>query len=187
MNISKFFRLSLGVWRSQRTGHNHELSHVEDVQSTLTATPLALDEAQLLKACRDSRIDQYDISSPYRVDQDYQARFTHWQQSHSYLVIPVPNPDNANQGTLIYSYLDLDTPPSQGTYELRPDGTLMVRMVEENAMREERIWFPSANLRLHVSMIRPNDRAVTTTIFTSDVRTSPVSALTDNPAIALQR
>lgn len=64
MNISKFFRLSLGVWRSQRTGHNHELSHVEDVQSTLTATPLGLDEVQLLNACRDLGIDSYDISSP---------------------------------------------------------------------------------------------------------------------------
>lgn len=187
MNISKFFRLSLGVWRSQRTGHNHELSHVEDLQSTVTARPLNLDDPQLLKCCRDCGIDSYETSTPYRVDEDYEARFTHWEESHSYLVIPVPNPDNANQGTLLYCYLDLDLQPSRGTYELGRDGTLMLKITDENAVRDDRIWFPSANLRLHVSTIRPSDRSVTTTTFTSNVRTSPASTFPENKAIALQR
>lgn len=170
MNITKFFRLSLGLWRSQRTGHNHELSHFEDVRSAIEVLPLALDDALVVRLCRDCGIDPATITLPYRIDGQHETATSYREPNHSVLTVPVPNPDNANFGKLLQLHLNSGENPSLGEYQLGGDGTLVVTVTESTSVREERIWFATPNLRLQVSTIRPSDRPVTTTTFTSDVR-----------------
>lgn len=169
MNITKFFRLSLGLWRSQRTGHNHELNHFEDVRSTFEVNAVSLDDPEVLQLCRDCGIDPQAIALPYR-SEGYHDTALNRRLAHTLLTVPVPRPDNANFGKLLQRHLDAPDNPSLGEYVLGADGTLTVTVTDITSVREDRIWFATPNLRLQVSTIRPNDRPITTTTFTSDVR-----------------
>ncbi|MGC9504533.1 phycobiliprotein lyase [Baaleninema sp.] len=171
MNITKFFRLSLGRWRSQRTGHHLEQSHFEDVRSTVDVTLLELDDPRVVRGCRDCGIDPDSATLPYQIDwYDSRTRGLQIDRLSRSLVIPVPNPDNANLGKLIQLALEPDAIVSIGEYQLSQDGTFTVISSQDTVTREERIWFATPNLRLHVSIIRPSDASVTTTTFTSDLR-----------------
>ncbi|MDC0833273.1 Phycoerythrin linker CpeS like protein [Geitlerinema sp. FC II] len=171
MNITKFFRLSLGRWRSQRTGHHLEQRHFEDVRSTVDVTLLDLDDPRVVRGCRDCGIDPDSATLPYQIDwyTDRTGRRGSDRLSRS-LIVPVPNPDNANVGKLIQLALEPDAIVSIGDYQLSRDGTFTVTASQDSVTREERIWFATPNLRLHVCVIRLSDANVTTTTFTSDVR-----------------
>ncbi|MBP0001720.1 MAG: phycobiliprotein lyase [Cyanobacteria bacterium SID2] len=171
MNITKFFRLSLGRWKSQRTGHYLELSHFEDRRSTIEVTLLEPNHPAVVRCCQDCGVDPDTVTLPYQIDgyDDRSSNVFQDRLSRS-IVVPVPNPDNANFGKLLQLHLEPSASISIGDYELSRNGTFTVLSSQDTAILEERIWFATPNLRLCVSIVRPSDEAVTTTTFTSDTR-----------------
>ncbi|MCJ8282511.1 MAG: phycobiliprotein lyase, partial [Rivularia sp. ALOHA_DT_140] len=47
MNITEFFELSIGKWRSQRSGHHLAFAHFEEVLSEINIESLSADDSKV--------------------------------------------------------------------------------------------------------------------------------------------
>ena len=166
MNVTQFFRLCLGRWRSQRSGHNLVRGGFEELCTTIVIRALSADDRHVLNLCR-----WYDVS-PEAVFHplDVRSMGDRGGAEDNYLLVPLPDPDNPNRGKMLRSR------PDEGSihsciYRLHEDDTMTIVTEYERAATEERIWFASPNLRLRVSTVRMEDSgAIATTTFASDVR-----------------
>jgi phycoerythrin-associated linker protein len=52
MDITKFFELSLGRWRLQRSCHHLAFAHFEEVLLTIDIIPLTSDDPAVVKICK---------------------------------------------------------------------------------------------------------------------------------------
>jgi len=170
MNISKFLRLSVGQWRSQRTGHAWDRREVSELDMLLDISPLALDDPAAIEACRQCDLDPDTATFPFQVTWTALDRPTSSADDLS-IFIPIPNPDNANYGRTIQAHRNSSAPVTVGKYHFNLDGTLVLTTEHPTTIVEEKIWFATPNLRLQVFVSKPklaSDR--TTTTFVSEHR-----------------
>ncbi len=167
MNVTQFFRLSLGQWRSQRSGHDLMLGGFEDLRSTITIRALPANDRQVIELCR-----WYDVSvdlvfHPLEITATGDTK--NREADEHYLLVPLPDPDNPNRGKMLRSR------PEEGAirnciYRLQDDDTMTMVTEYDRATTEERIWFASPNLRLRVATVRTEDSGAIATTFSSEVR-----------------
>ncbi len=172
INISQFVELSIGRWRSQRSGHHLAFSHFEEVRSTIDIEPLTSDEPAVIDLCRFCGVDPQTITSPFRMIWQGESDWNEEEKlSGSCVLVPVPDPESPGKGKLLREQGYAETMPAIGDYQLTEDGTFILLTAYQRATAEERIWFATPNLRLRVSLIKTSDGAgVVTSSFSSEIR-----------------
>jgi hypothetical protein len=67
MNITEFFELSFGRWRSQRSGYHLAFAHFEEILSTIDIVPLNCDDEAVIEVYKINDINPHDITHPFRM------------------------------------------------------------------------------------------------------------------------
>jgi len=176
MNISKFLRLSLGQWRSQRTGHTWDTCEIEDLNCTLEITNLTLDHPEVIRVCQQCDIEPQTATLPFQVTWFNPQRGTIDPDNQS-IFVPIPQPDNANLGKILQSHRNNSSPVDIGRYHLNAEGTFILTTEHPGLTTEERTWFATPNLRLQVLATIPQNaggRATTTFITENRIIQAPV-------------
>lgn len=172
MNISKFIKLSIGRWKSQRSAHHLVFGHFEEVTSIIDIVSLAIDDPEVINLCKNHDIDPQSISDPFRMTWEAESD---WDENEELkgttILVPIPDPDEPNRGRLLRDQGYAETIPAISTYHLTEDGTFVLVSQYDRAAAEEKIWFATPNLRLRVSLIKTNDNSgVLTASFSSEIR-----------------
>ncbi|MGK7872837.1 MAG: phycobiliprotein lyase [Xenococcaceae cyanobacterium] len=172
MNITKFVKLSIGRWRSQRSAHHLAFSHFEEILSTIEIVPLAMDDPAVIDLCKSYDIDPQAATNPFRMSWEGESD---WDEEEtltgSTVLVPIPDPDNPAKGKLLREQGYAETMASVGDYHISEDGTFILLTKYDRATAEEKIWFATPNLRFRVSLIKTSDGAgVTTASFSSEIR-----------------
>lgn len=172
MDITEFLQLSIGRWRSQRSGHHLAFSHFEQVRSTIDIVALSLDEPAVIDICQLYGFAPADAFHPFRMSWEGESD---WDEKEilagSCVLVPIPNPDNPAKGKLLRDQGYAETIAAVGQYHLTEDGTFILLTEYDRAAAEERIWFATPNLRFRVSLIKTSNGAgVTTASFCSEIR-----------------
>ncbi len=171
MDARQFFELSIGRWRSQRSGHHLAFNHFEEARSTLDIIALAVDDPAVVDLCQLHGIEPAAVSQPFRVDWEGEPDSKSRKPRGSSVLLPIPDPNYPAQGKLLASPT-LTTPAATVShYSLGDDETLVLSTQYEGAVVEERIWFASPNLRFRVSLVKDNGSTdLTTALFCSEIR-----------------
>ncbi len=173
MNVEEFVRLSIGSWKSQRSGHNLAFQHFEEVRSTINIVALESDDPRAIELCNSYGIDPARATHPFAMDWQGESD---WDDDEtiegSCILVPVPDLDRSNCGQLLRSQGYAETMAAAGEYHLGEDGTFFLKTQYDRAAAEERIWFANPNLRFRVSLIKTsNGEGVLTASFASEIRT----------------
>jgi phycoerythrin-associated linker protein len=156
MEITEFFELSIGRWRSQRSGHHLAFAHFEQVLSNIDIESLSVDDSAVLEICKLYDTDPATITHPFRMT---------WEGESDW-------DDKAiSGGKLLRDKGYAETIPAVGKYHLSDDGIFTLLTEYELAAAEERIWFATPHLRFRVATIKTSDgKGVTTASFSSEIR-----------------
>ncbi|NET03288.1 MAG: phycobiliprotein lyase [Symploca sp. SIO2B6] len=171
-DINKFLQLSIGRWRSQRSGHNLAFSHFEEVRSTIDIVALETDEPAVIDICQLYGFDPTAAFHPFRMSWEGESD---WDDEETLagncVLVPIPDPTNPNQGKLLREKGYAETIAAIGEYRITEDGTFTLITEYDRAAAEERIWFATPNLRFRVSLIKTSDgQGVLTASFSSEIR-----------------
>jgi phycoerythrin-associated linker protein len=171
MEITEFFELSIGRWRSQRSGHHLAFAHFEQVLSNIDIEPLSNDDPAVLAICQLYDIDPGSITHPFRMTWEGESDWDDKPISGSTVLVPIPDIENPSRGKLLRDKGYAETIPAVGKYHLSDDGIFTLLTEYELAAAEERIWFATPNLRFRVATIKTSDgKGVTTASFSSEIR-----------------
>lgn len=171
MDVTEFFELSIGRWRSQRSGHHLAFAHFEEVLSVIDIEPLAIDEPAVLEICKFYAVDPAIITHPFRMTWEGESDWDEKPLSGSTVLVPVPDLNNHAKGKLLREVGYAETIPSVGHYQMSEDNIFTLVTEYDRAAAEERIWFANPNLRFRVAMIKTSDgKGVTTASFSSEIR-----------------
>ena len=172
MNIAQFVKLSVGRWRSQRSGHNLAFSHFEEVRSEIDIVALDMDDPAVIELCQSYRIDPAKAISPFRMSWEGESD---WDEdktlSGSTILVPIPNPDRPHSGKLLREQGYAEEMAAVGEYRITDEGTFILETEYDRAAAEERIWFATPHLRFRVSTIKTSGgTGVVTASFSSEIR-----------------
>ncbi len=171
MEITEFFELSIGRWRSQRSGHHLAFAHFEEVLSTIDIVSLSTDDPAVLEVCKLYDTDIVSITHPFRMTWEGESDWDDKPISGSTVLVPIPDMENPSRGKLLREKGYAETIPAVGKYHLSEDGVFTLLTEYDLTAAEERIWFANPNLRFRVSMIKTSDgKGVTTASFSSEIR-----------------
>ena len=171
MNITEFFELSIGKWRSQRSAHHLAFSHFEEVMSEISIESLNKDDSKVLEICKSYDIDPSTITHPFRMTWEGESDWDDKVLSGSTVLVPVPDADNPSKGKLLREEGYAETIAAVGNYHLSEDGTFTLLTSYDRAAAEEKIWFANPNLRFRVATIKTSDgKGITTASLSSEIR-----------------
>jgi phycoerythrin-associated linker protein len=171
MNVTEFFELSIGKWRSQRSGHHLAFAHFEEVRSVIDIESLATDEPAVLEICKFYSVDPATITHPFRMTWEGESDWDDQILSGSTVLVPVPELNHPNRGKLLREVGYAETIAAVGHYHMSEDNIFTLITEYDRAAAEERIWFANPNLRFRVAMIKTSDgKGVTTASFSSEIR-----------------
>lgn len=172
MDIQEFVANSIGHWRSQRSAHHLAFGHFEAVQSEIEIVALALDDPAVLDLCKLYNIDPQTAVSPFRMSWEGQSD---WDESEALkgtcVLVPIPDPNQPNQGKLLRDQGYAETIAAAGDYHLTAEGMFVLVTAYDRAAAEEKIWFVNPNVRCRVSLIKTSaGTGVVTASFSSEIR-----------------
>ncbi|HEY9614037.1 phycobiliprotein lyase [Allocoleopsis sp.] len=156
MDIKEFFEQSAGKWFSQRTGHHPAFKQAESGQSNITIEILAADAPEVVQLCQQYHIEPRLAVCGARVTWDGTMEWYEdkGKRSGSTVLVPVPNPDKANEGQLLRKMADAQKAPVTGRYVIGNDDALTMITEYETMYSEERLWFASPNFRLRTTILK---------------------------------
>jgi hypothetical protein len=169
MNIQDFFELSAGKWFSHRTSHHLAFKLSEDGKSDLTIEMLMPDALEVVKLCQQYEIDPALASCGARVSWNGTMEWDEEKHTGSTVLVPVPDPDNPNEGKLLREMGYAEKTPVAGRYIMGSDEALTLITEYETMSSEERLWFASPNLRMRVSVLK-RFGGFSMASFTSEIR-----------------
>lgn len=172
MDIVEFVELSLGNWRSQRSGHNLAFSHFEEVRSTIEILSLPTTAPEVMELCQSYGVNVSGAVSPFQMSWQGESD---WDEKEvlagSCILVPIPDIDNPKTGKLLRSQGYAETIAAVGEYRITEDNTFVLLTEYDRATAEEKIWFATPNLRFRVSLIKTSDgNGVLTASFSSEIR-----------------
>lgn len=172
MNIREFVELSIGCWRSQRSGHNLAFQHFEEVRSRIEIEALANDDPAVLELCKTHDIDPAIAVCPFQMSWEGESD---WDEEETIqgncILVPIPDLEHPNEGRLLRSQGYAETMPAIGHYRLTEDDRFILITEYDHAAAEEQIWFANPNTRFRVSLIKTSaGTAVVTASFASEIR-----------------
>jgi phycoerythrin-associated linker protein len=171
MNITEFFEMSFGQWRSQRSAHHLAFAHFEEVISNIKIELLDCDDPGVLAVCQAYSVDISSITHPFRMTWEGESDWDDQPLAGTTVLVPVPDPQEHTKGRLLRDQGYAETIAAVGNYHLSEDGTFTLITEYDRAAAEEKIWFANPNLRFRVATIKTSDgKGVTTASFASEIR-----------------
>ncbi len=101
MEITEFFELSIGRWRSQRSGHHLAFAHFEQVLSNIDIESLSTDDPAVLAICQLYDTDRANITHPFRMTWEGESDWDDKPISGSTVLVPIPDVENPSRGKLL--------------------------------------------------------------------------------------
>ncbi|BAZ05111.1 phycobiliprotein lyase [Calothrix sp. NIES-3974] len=171
MQVTEFFQMSYGKWRSQRSGHHLAFAHFEQIVSTINITPLEPSDPAVIAVCQTYAVDPQSIIHPFRMEWEGESDWDESTVSGNTVLVPVPDPNQPTRGKLLREQGYAEAIAAIGEYQITEDGTFVLKTNYDRAAAEERIWFVTPNLRFRVATIKTSDgKGVTTASFASEIR-----------------
>ncbi|MEH2202490.1 MAG: phycobiliprotein lyase [Nostoc sp.] len=171
MEITDFFELSIGRWRSQRSAHHLAFAHFEEVLSNIEIESLSTNDPAVVAICQLYNTEPASITHPFRMTWEGESDWDDKPISGSTVLVPIPDVENPSRGKLLRDKGYAETIPAVAKYHLSDDGIFTLLTEYELAAAEERIWFANPNLRFRVATIKTSDgKGVTTASFSSEIR-----------------
>jgi phycoerythrin-associated linker protein len=171
MNITEFFEMSFGQWRSQRSAHHLAFAHFEEVVSNINIELLDHEDSTVIEVCRTYSVEITTITHPFRMTWEGESDWDDKPISGTSVLIPVPDPQVPSKGRLLRDQGYAETIAAVGNYHLGEDGIFTLITEYDRAAAEEKIWFVNPNLRFRVATIKTSDgKGVTTASFASEIR-----------------
>jgi hypothetical protein len=154
MDIVEFFQQSAGKWFSQRTSHHLAFKQSEGGKSDLQIEMLPKDDPEVIKLCQQYEIDPALALCGARVTWDGTMEWDEEKHAGSTVLVPIADPDKANEGKLLRETGYAEKAPVAGRYVMGADDALTLITDYETMYSEERLWFASPNLRLRTSILK---------------------------------
>jgi phycoerythrin-associated linker protein len=156
--IEEFLELCSGKWFSQRTHYNLAGQEVNNSKAELHIELLSADDPTVQKICRLNAIRGLKITWDTSVD---------WGKAKE-----------VGNALLVFSseghWFSQGKSLLQGFYTLEEDEMLVLKGEKDNQQIEERLWFPSPNLRLRTTVVKVNQETPQTTFY-SEIRKLPTA------------
>ena len=176
MTIEQFVALSVGQWRSMRSGHSLAFQQFEDVLSEISIEYIDKQNSavqDLLSTTVSNQAQSSEVVVPFRMEwsaeSDWEPEDPSQVSSGSCLIIPLKTNDYS--GLLIRSVGYAESESAESTYQFLDDGTFLLTTHYEQSIAEERIWFVSDNVRCRSSVLKTSaGSGVLQTSFASEVR-----------------
>ncbi len=156
MDVMKFFQVTAGKWRSQRTTHHLAFKRIEKGESEIEVNALGVDHPKVLEICELHQIDpKLAVGGAYvawhgTMEWDRETEGGH---EGSTIFVLVPDEENPVEGRLLRDKGYAEIVPVVGHY--RMDGDELVLTTEYETMSsKERFWFADPNLRFRSSTLK---------------------------------
>ena len=175
MDIECFVGLSIGKWRSMRSGHSLAFQHFEEVLSEITIRALSDSDPKV-----HNMLSEYNNvkgmplpTSPFEMcweaESDWEPDNPDQASSGSCILLPIP--ENHSKGMILRSIGYAEAERATSKYEFQPDGTFVLQTEYGHSITEERIWFVSNNVRCRSSVVKTlQGTGILQTSFASEVR-----------------
>ncbi len=183
MDIQAFFDLSAGKWFSQRTSHHLAFKQAESGKSDIVIETLPKDHPEVIKLCEQHNADPSLATGGARVVWDGLMEWDEDKEKHSgsTVLVPIPDPDKANEGQLLREMGYAEKAPVAGKYIMNSDDSLTLITEYDTMYSEERLWFASPNLRLRHSILK-RFGGFSMTSFCSEIRMGVVKPVETSEA-----
>ncbi len=156
MEIQDFLELCSGKWFSQRTHYNLAGQKVDNSKADLSIELLSADDPIVKQICAHNALG--GLKSTWDTSVDWGKD----KQIGSFVLV------FSEQGHLFSQGKSL----LKGFYTLEQEEMLVLKVETDNQEIEERIWFPSPNLRLRTTVVKMN-QGIPQTTFYSEIRKLP--------------
>lgn len=154
MNIVEFFEQSSGKWFSQRSSHHLAFKQSEAGKSDIVIEMLDRSAPEVIKLCEQYSVDPATALCGARVSWDGTMEWDEEKHSGSTVLVPIADPEKANEGKLLREMGYAEKAPVAGRYVMGDDGALTLITEYDTMYSEERLWFASPNLRLRTSILK---------------------------------
>jgi hypothetical protein len=157
MDAMKFFQLSAGTWRSQRTTHHLAFRRAEMGESEIQVEPLAADHPDVIELCKLHEIEPgLAIGGAHvrwhgSMDWDREDDEPHAGETVFALV---PDEGNSQQGKILRERGYAEIVPVVGRYFIDGEGGLVMTTEYETMSSVERFWFADPDVRLRTSTVK---------------------------------
>ena len=173
MRIEQFVALSVGEWKSMRSGHSLAFQVFEEVLSTINIELVDI-KNQIIQNMLDKTIySESEALTPFKISWKANSNWENADKSskssgNCYLI---PIPESKTEGILIRSIGYIEEIDSISNYKFSDDQTFILKTAYNNTIIEERIWFISNNVRCRSSVVlSSNGKSILQTSFASEVR-----------------
>ncbi len=162
MGINEFLDLYIGQWFGLRTCYQLTEPKIDNSKSEMTIEKFAPNHPEVIDLCRQSDIDPSLTVGGTKTSWDNSPDWGKPKQTGATLIVWIPETDNPRQGKMLRG-ADL------GDYHLGEDEVLTLTLQTAKIYAQERVWFPSPNLRLRTTLTRQT-QGFSHTAFYSEIR-----------------
>ncbi|MGB7444083.1 MAG: phycobiliprotein lyase [Coleofasciculaceae cyanobacterium] len=156
MDATKFFELSAGKWRSQRTTHHLPFRRSETGESEINVDSLSADHPKVIEICQLHEIDPSLAAGGALVSWQGTMAWDKTDENHqdSTVMVLVPEPSNPQKGKLLREKGYAEIVPVAGLYQMDDDDGMVLITEYETMSSEERFSFVSPDLRMRTSLVK---------------------------------
>lgn len=169
MEIKDFFKQSAGKWFAQRTAYELDQKQSESSKSEIIFELLERDDSHIVNLCKQHQVDSSTIWGGAKISWDNSVDWGKPKQTGFSVLLPIPNPDNPNEGKLLRLANNLPSKDVAISYVLGDDDVLTFIAEGKDINGEERLWFASPNLRLRANLEK-HANGYSTASFYSEIR-----------------
>lgn len=156
MDATKFFELSAGKWRSQRTTHHLPFRRSETGESEINVDSLSADHPKVIEICQLHEIDPSLAAGGALVSWQGTMAWDKTDENHqdSTVMVLVPEPGNPQKGKLLREKGYAEIVPVAGLYQMDDDDGMVLITEYETMSSQERFSFVSPDLRMRTSLVK---------------------------------
>ena len=156
MDAMKFFQLSSGQWRSQRTTHHLPFRRAESGESEITVATLQADHPRVVEICQLHEVDPGLAVGGAQISWQGTMAWDKTDENHqdSTVMVIVPESDNLRKGRLLREKGYAEIVPVAGHFLMDDEDGLVLITEYETMSSHERFSFASPDLRMRTSTVK---------------------------------
>jgi len=173
MKIDIFFNLSLGIWKSMRSGHSLAFQQFEEIINTITISKVRKDDHRISELIKNNKYKDYECLSPISISWEAKSNWSNGdlKKTDEGLNIIIPLKLNEKEGILINSLGYTEREEINSKYLITDDGTIVLSTKYSKLETEERIWFLSKYIRCRSSVTKAkNSNGILQTSYATEIK-----------------
>jgi len=174
MNITEFFQLRAGTWKSQRTSHQPAIERSESANSEI--------QVEFLESI-DPQVAKFSMLHSFGAEQTLCGIAVKWKgtdksqtqaqnQDGSTILVAIAGED-PQQGKILRQQVGSDRVPVIGRYSIGDDDVLSLITESDGLHAEEKMWFPRPNICMRAGFtvdLTTGSAAETVASFCTEIR-----------------